>query len=172
MNDFELLARWVDDLRRDLHQLLDGLTAEDLAFRPDAEAHGIGVVAWHIGRWLDVLATQVVAGRGALEERWHRDGWASRTGYDPRGKGAGGWGTLTGYDAAQVTEIPRLGAVDLDAYLGAVATDLQGGIRGLAPGSLAPESPPYTRLAPVLQGCWGHRGEIETLRSLALRARR
>jgi hypothetical protein len=171
MHDTELLARWVDDLARDLRGLLEGLDDRDLAWRPDADAHGIGIIAWHIARWVDVLATLVVARADASQQHWFKDGWSARTGYDPRGKGAGGLGTLTDYNAEDVAGIPRLSASELAAYLDAVCADLRGGILSLPAGSLAPDARPYRQLANVLQGCWGHRGDIETLRSLALRAR-
>ncbi len=172
VDDTELLAQWVDDLARDLRGFLAGLDAADLAWRPDDEAHGIGIIAWHIARWVDVLATLTLGRRDAADERWFTDGWAARTGYDPRGKGIGGGGTLTDYTTDQVAEVPRLSAAELTGYLDAAFGDLRDAIRALPPGSLAHDHRPYRQLAPVLQGCWGHRGDIETLRSLALRTRR
>jgi uncharacterized damage-inducible protein DinB len=62
------LGRVADDLRRGL----EGLSAEQLAFRPAEHANSIGWLAWHLTRVEDDHVSEL-AGRGQawIEEQWH-----------------------------------------------------------------------------------------------------
>ncbi len=53
---------------------VDGLDADDLAFRPDPEANSIGWLVWHLARVQDAQVADV-AGR---DETWSTGGWAER----------------------------------------------------------------------------------------------
>jgi len=171
-----VLAAWLGDLVAMVHQHIAGLTAEELAFQPDPQGNSIGVTVWHFSRWLDVVG-RAFAGQPASSELWQTAGWAARTGYDPTGIGDQGLGVLTGYTWADVTQVPTLSAAELLNYLGQVTGRLLGQLDGMpteilhapAPG-LGGTRSRYSRLSAVLQGSFGHVGEIEALR--AMRARR
>ena len=101
--------------------------------------------------------------------RSHRqnDGWAQRTGYDPRGIGDSGLGTMTGYTFEEVLKIPRLGATELIRYLDSVVGPLAQRLRALPDDDGAARS--VRRVTGILQGCFAHLGEIDAL--LAIRER-
>jgi DinB superfamily len=172
----QVLVAWLGDLVAMVHQHIADLTAEELAFQPDPHANSIGVTVWHFSRWLDVVG-RAFAGEPASAELWHTGGWAARTGYDPTGIGDHGLGVLTGYTWAEVTQVPTLSAAELLDYLGQVTDRLLGELDGMptevlhapAPG-LGGTRSRYSRLSAVLQGSFGHVGEIEALK--AMRARR
>lgn len=177
MRDAELLADWVAKLAADLRAEIADLDAAALAWRPDAEGNSIGVTVWHVSRWLDVLTVQILQNRPAAEEFWHTQGWAVRTGYDPRGIGGRGLGNITGYTQAEVAAIPALSATDHLAYFDTVCTALQAQLLALPPDALAQPAPGFSGKHPryawfktLLPGCFGHVGEIQALKSLRARA--
>ena len=125
----------------------------------------------------DVLKVRFLEQRQALAEQWHTQGWAQKTGYDPRGIGTGGLGILTGYTQEEVAAVPQLTAEDLLAYLDRAAEALRQYLLSLPEGALAQsivamgESlTAYQLIKGILLGCVGHLGEIEALKALHLRA--
>jgi hypothetical protein len=170
----QVLAAWLGDLVAMVHQQIAGLTAEELAFQPDPEGNSIGVTVWHFSRWLGVIG-RAVAGQPPSGELWHTAGWAARTGYDPTGIGYQGLGVLTGYTWDEVARVPALSAAELLDYLGQVSDRLLQALDGMPTEVLHAPAPGgsrshYSRLSAVLQGSFGHVGEIEALKTM--RARR
>jgi hypothetical protein len=168
----ELLALWVDDFARGMREEIGELSPEALAWQPRPQSNGIGVTVWHCARWLDVITAQALRGLPADQELWHTQGWAARTGYDPRGHGQAGLGAITGYTWDEVLEIPLLPAADLLAYLDQAAGALAAQLRTLTPEQLQMPAPGfngrrsvYRWVAPFLQGCFGHLGEVEALKA-------
>ena len=96
-------------------------------------------------------------------QHWIADGWAERTGYDPRGIGTDGLGAISGYTFDEVEAIPRLRADQLLAYLGAVCADL-------IPRLEVADDAAVRRYKGVIQGTFAHLGEIAALRTLHERA--
>ena len=119
-----------------------------------------------MARWIDVL-TRILGGTQPSTERWFTDGWAERTGYDPRGIGDDGLGALTGYTFQEVLAIPRLNATQLVRYLDSVVGPLAQHLRALPDDEAAAKA--VRRATGILQGCLGHIGEIDAL--LAIRER-
>ena len=81
-------------------------------------------------------------------------------------------GNITGYTWDEVLEIPALPAADLLAYLDQVVADLAAQLRAMTPEALLMVVPgitgrrnPYQWVRPILQGCFGHLGEIEAMKS-------
>jgi uncharacterized damage-inducible protein DinB len=74
MNSAELLADAFGRIREEVHNLLEGLTAEQLAFRVDAEANSVAWLVWHLTRVQD---DHVAAVAGA-EQVWTSEGWYDR----------------------------------------------------------------------------------------------
>jgi hypothetical protein len=179
MRDVELLADLVAKLARDVRAEIAELSPEELAWQPDPEANHIGVTVWHFSRWLDMLAVQALADRPAAEELWQAQGWAARTGYDPRGIGYLGLGLLTGYTQAEVVAVPHLTADQLLEYLDQACGALRGRLLALPSKALYQPTPGlggkrnvYDLLTSILTGCFGHVGEIEALKAMRERALR
>ncbi len=127
------------------------------------------MTAWHVARWLDVLATRAFTGRPADSDLWHTAGWKDRTGYEPDGIGYFGLGTLTGYTPEEMRAVPVMSAVDLRSYLAQASARLAEQIGELGPalvGGEHPEHSPYSNIAGTLQGSFGHVGEFDALVSL------
>jgi uncharacterized damage-inducible protein DinB len=104
----------VDGLSRvdeDLRATLDGLSAEQLAFRPAEHANSIAWLAWHLSRVEDDHISEI-AGRPQawIEERWH----------ERFGKPADPNDTGFGYAAEQVAAISPSGSDVLVEYYAAV----------------------------------------------------
>lgn len=166
MRDTELMAKWFEDVGARVREQLKNLDDDVLEWRADDRGNNVRETVWHMARWIDLL-TRVLDGTQPSTERWFTDGWAQRTGYDPRGIGDSGLGTMTGYTFEEVLKIPRLGATELIRYLDSVVGPLAQRLRALPDGDGAPRS--VRRVTGILQGCFAHLGEIDAL--LAIRER-
>lgn len=62
-----------------LHDAVEGLDPDDLAFRPDAQANSIGWLGWHLTRVQDDHVSEIT-GR---EQAWIAEGWHARFGMAP-----------------------------------------------------------------------------------------
>ncbi|MCP4428399.1 MAG: DinB family protein [Chloroflexi bacterium] len=118
MNANDVVMDYLDDNRRRLLRAMKNVSDDCLHWSPDGEANPIALVLWHMGRLLDVFATQLVLGQPAENERWFTQGWAEQTGYDPRGIGRDGWGSINDYTPEDVAAIPRFTREQLLAYHG------------------------------------------------------
>ncbi len=76
MTGNELLIDGFGRIREIVHEVLDGLTQQDLDFRVDGSANSIGWQIWHLTRVQD----DHVAGTGGLAQVWLSAGWAERFG--------------------------------------------------------------------------------------------
>ena len=166
MRDTELMARWFEDVGARVREQLNGLEEDALEWRPDDNGNNIRETVWHMARWIDVL-TRILGGTQPSTERWFTDGWAQRTGYDPRGIGDDGLGALTGYTFPEVLAVPRLTATELVRYLDSVIGPLAPLLRALPDDEAAARA--VRRATGILQGCFAHIGEIDAL--LAIRER-
>jgi hypothetical protein len=83
----DLLTDGFGRIREIVHDVLDGLTQDDLDFRVDGSANSIGWLIWHLTRIQD----DHIAGAGNLEQVWLAQGWAERCGLplDPADTGYG-----------------------------------------------------------------------------------
>ena len=166
MRDTELMAKWFEDVGARVRDRLQRLDEDALEWRADERGNNVRETVWHMARWIDVL-TRVLGGTQPSTERWFTDGWAQRTGYDPRGIGDDGLGALTGYTFQEVLAIPRLTATELVRYLDSVIGPLAQRLRALPDDEAAARA--VRRTTGILQGCFGHIGEIDAL--LAIRQR-
>ncbi|HEY7623471.1 MAG TPA: DinB family protein [Candidatus Limnocylindria bacterium] len=166
MRDTELIAKWYEDLGAGLTRRITALEQDALEWRADDRGNNVRETVWHMARWIDVLE-RISSGRDAATERWFAEGWAARTGYDPRGIGADGLGTLTGYSFDEVLAIPRLSASELVRYVDSVIPPFAARLRGA--GDDEPAAKLVRRASNILQGCFAHIGEIDAL--LAIRER-
>ncbi|WP_188836246.1 mycothiol transferase [Flexivirga endophytica] len=101
----EILTDAFTRVREGLPQQLDGLTAEQVLWRPGPDANPIGWLAWHLARVQD----DHLAGVGDVEQAWTR-GWSQRFGlpYDDM---------TIGYGQTS-DEVGRFSVTDTDLLVG------------------------------------------------------
>jgi Protein of unknown function (DUF664) len=74
MTTSELLEDAFERVRDAVHPAVNGLSPDDLAFRPDSESNSIAWLVWHLTRIQD----DHVAGLDGKEQVWTAKGWADR----------------------------------------------------------------------------------------------
>jgi len=74
MSSSDLLVDAFERIRDAVHPAVNGLSLEELAFRPDGEANSIAWLVWHLTRIQD----DHVAGLDGNEQVWTANGWADR----------------------------------------------------------------------------------------------
>jgi Protein of unknown function (DUF664) len=74
MTSSDLLADAFERIRDAVHPAANGLSQDDLAFRPDPESNSIAWLIWHLTRIQD----DHVAGLNATEQVWKGNGWVER----------------------------------------------------------------------------------------------
>jgi hypothetical protein len=109
MASSDVLIRAFDTVRQRFDTALEGITPEQLTYRPHPEANSIGWLAWHLTRWQD---TQVARFSGS-DQLWI-GGWASH--FDRPADAAD---TGIGHSSRQVAELTA-GAELLRGYHAAV----------------------------------------------------
>jgi uncharacterized damage-inducible protein DinB len=72
----DVLVDGFERVREVVHQVVDGLGADELAARPASGANSIGWLVWHLTRIQD----DHVAGVAGTEQVWTSGGWADRYG--------------------------------------------------------------------------------------------
>jgi uncharacterized damage-inducible protein DinB len=83
----DLLIDAVDRIRDSTFRILDGLTEEELAFRPTADANSIAWLVWHLSRVQD----DHVADAAGTHQVWTTGGWFEEFGL-PFGDDETGYG--------------------------------------------------------------------------------
>lgn len=74
MTSTELLADAFERVRDAVDPAVNGLSPEELAFRPDPESNSIAWLVWHLTRIQD----DHIAGLDGGEQVWKAGGWAER----------------------------------------------------------------------------------------------
>jgi len=74
MTSTDLLVDTFERIRDAVHPAVNGLSADELAFRPDPESNSIAWLVWHLTRIQD----SHVAGLADSEQVWMANGWAER----------------------------------------------------------------------------------------------
>jgi hypothetical protein len=153
-----------------LTRAVDGLSEDELAFRPDPEANSIAWLAWHAARGEDAQVADVAG----TDQVWTSQGWADR--FDlPFDDSATGYGQST-QDVGRVRASSDL----LLAYARAVADRTQDYLAGLTGDDLDRVvdegwDPPVTlgvRLVSVVGDSLQHAGQAAYVRGLLERSRR
>jgi hypothetical protein len=107
MRSADLLIDGLGRVRDVVHEVVSGLTAEQLGYRPAPGANSIGWLIWHLTRVQDYSVAEI-AGR---EQVWIAGTWASRFGLPP-----GYTDTGYGHDADEVGAIWVTSPVPLTDY--------------------------------------------------------
>ena len=68
-----------------LERYLDGLSQEEIEYRPNDQCHSIGFIVWHYGRALDMW-TQTLARK---QSQLYEEEWAARLGFAPEAMDVG-----------------------------------------------------------------------------------
>jgi uncharacterized damage-inducible protein DinB len=168
MDSKDVIVEALGRIRGLLSMSLDGLTAEQLAYRPSEQANSIAWLAWHLTRVQDHHLS-ALAGR---EQAWVADGWHARFGKpaDPNDTGQR-------YTPEQVAAIRPEGPQILLDYHEAVYQRSVEYVQTLSAADLdrVLNEPQYTplptvgvRLVSVCSDNLQHAGQIAYLRGLIL----
>jgi hypothetical protein len=149
--DIDVVLEFLQYLDQMLHWTLEDLPYEALSWQPDQQANHIAATVWHVSRSLDLFKVRLIEDRDVSQELWFLNGWADRTGYDPRGLGGNELGNLYGYTVEQMLAVPVLPVEQLLEYLHQTWQAFDTHLRGmpaedlylLAPGLPPPTEPGY-----------------------------
>jgi len=173
LSGIEVINNFIEDNLRRLNRVLEGIEDHGLHWKIDSKANSISVIIWHMGRFLDVFFTRFVKGLQVEDECWFVDGWADKTGYDPRGIGRDGWGSLNEYTPDEVSEIPRLTKEVIIGYITQVYENVREYLQSTSMAELVEPGygfdSAYTRyqvLTMAILDNVRHLGEIRLIRSL------
>ena len=161
-----------DSLGR-VHELIpavqDGLSGDDLLWRPDPEANSIGWLIWHLTR----IEDDHVAHLGGVDQVWTSDGWCQRFGLPYLRQAHGFRMTPVEVGAFNVTDTALL-----NGYAAATWAQTRALLDSLSPERLdevidARYTPPVTRgvrLVSVMVETAQHVGQAGYLRGLRERS--
>jgi uncharacterized damage-inducible protein DinB len=163
-----LLTDAFSRIEEEVHGAVDGLSADQLAYRVDAEANSIAWLVWHLTRVQD----DHVAGVAGSEQVWIAQGWADRFRLPFRVRSIG-YGHSSGEVAQVRVDSPQL----LTGYYDAVAARTLEYVGGLTDADLdrvvdEAWDPPVTlgvRLVSVIDDCAQHAGQAAFVRGIVLR---
>jgi DinB superfamily len=166
MSVSDLLADGFGRVQEVVHQVLDGLTVEDLAFRADEQANSIGWLIWHLSRVQD----DHIADAAGLDQVW-LEGWQQRAAL-PFAQTEIGYGQ----DPAEVSHV-RLSGDFLAGYYDATHAQTISFVSGLRDADLAAVvdsrwDPPVTlgvRLISVISDDLQHAGQAAFVRGIVQR---
>ncbi len=164
MNIDALLADAFTRVREQVPAVVEGLGADDLAWRPDPEANSIAWLVWHLTR----VADDHVAEVAGTDQVWTSDGWHDRFGL-PFPAAAHGYG----HSSSDVGAI-RVPAELLAGYHDAVAEAVLAYLATVTPSDLDRVvderwDPPVTlgvRLVSVLNDATQHLGQAAYVRGM------
>jgi uncharacterized damage-inducible protein DinB len=170
MNSAELLADAFGRIRGEVHGAVDGLTADELAERPDHAANSVAWLIWHLARVQDDHVAEVAGD----DQIWTSQGWYERFGlpFPPEAIGYGD-------SPAEVAEVKVADPALLTDYYDAVHERTLAYVRDLTDADLdrivdKRWDPPVTlgvRLVSVLGDDVQHAGQAAFLRGILLRRR-
>lgn len=153
-----------------VRRAVDPMPEPLLRWTPDAEANSIAATLWHVARMVDIFRTRFLEGRSQDEEIWFAEGWAERTGYDPRGMGTAGMGGLIGYSPEQVRAMPDFDRETLLGYFDATHAAMLDYLESLDEDELEEmrkgitiEQSAYAYIRHLLMDSTRHTGEILSL---------
>ena len=160
----ELLVDAFGRIREGVHEVVDGLSVEQLAHRPTERSNSIAWLVWHLARIQD----DHVADVAGLEQVWTSQGWSDRFGlpFAPADTGYG-------HSPEEVAQVRVDGSL-LTGYLDAVHEQTLGYIADLTPQQLGRVvdtrwNPPVTlgvRLVSVINDDQQHVGQAAFVKGL------
>ncbi len=165
MESREVLIDAYTRIQEVAHSAAEGLDAEGLAYRPDADANSIAWLVWHLARGQD----SQVAPIAGLEQVWATGDWAERLGLDPVLSNTG-----YGYTSEQVAAVQPDGAEALLGYLDFVSDRTREYLQGVNASELdriidASYDPPVSvgvRLVSIISDNIQHAGQARYVRGI------
>ena len=169
MTSADLLVDAFGRIREAVHEVVDGLTPEQLAFRIDRQANSIAWLVWHLTR----IQNDHVADAAQAEQVWTSGGWAERFGL-PFGRLATGYG----HTADEVAAVQVASGDVLMGYHDAVHEQTARYVEGLIDADLArivdqSWDPPVSlgvRLVSVIADDLQHAGQAAFVRGVVERS--
>lgn len=166
----DILADALGRVQETVHEVVHGLTPQQLLYRPGEDANSIAWTVWHLTRVQD----DHVADLASRPQAWIEDGWHARFGMaaDPHDTG-------TGHTAAQVAAFQTAAPETLTGYYDAVYQRTLAYLETVTPAGLDVElnEPQYqpiptvgVRLVSVANDNALHSGEAAYVRGLVLTA--
>ncbi len=161
----ELLDDFFGRVDENVHSVVDGLSAAQLAAAPAGAANPIGWLVWHLTRVQDGHVTELLGG----DEVWVSGPWPARFGLSPDPQNTG-----YGHTPAQVAEVQADGADALTGYYDAVRARTAELLDTVDPAGLdaivdTRWDPPVTlgvRLVSIADDCIQHVGQAAYVRGL------
>ncbi len=166
----DLLIDAFGRVREAVHEVVDGMTEDELAFRADADANSIAWLVWHLTRIQD----DHVAAAADREQTWTAEGWYARFAlpFPPEAHGYGHGSD----DVAAVRVAPDVLIGYHDAVhrqtLAYVATLRDGDFGRVVDRSWDPPVTLGVRLVSVVADDLMHAGQAAFVRGLVERSRR
>lgn len=162
-----ILSDAFDRVAQQAQSVTADLSADDVSWRPDADANSIGWLIWHLSRVQD----DHVAELAGTEQVWTSGGWVRKFGL-PFDAGAIGYGQSS-EEVGQVV----VSAADLAGYQQAVHQATLQYLRALTEAELerivdTDWDPPVTaaaRLVSVINDCTEHVGQAAYVKGMASR---
>ncbi len=169
MESKEILTDAFARVHQTVETAVNGLTSEQVAFRPDPDANSIAWLAWHLTRVQDDHLAEI-AGR---EQEWIEGGWRNRFGTDPDRANTG-----FGHTSQQVAAVIPDAVETLAAYHDAVyrrTLEYLDGVDSAELGRIIDRSydPPVSvgvRLVSVVNDNLQHAGQARYVRGIVERA--
>jgi hypothetical protein len=166
----DLMTDGFERIRDGVPKVVDGLSVDELLWRPDADANHVAWLLWHLARQQD----DQVAALGDGESAWRTDGWFERFGL-PYPPDAHGWSMSS-------SDVGRFSVTDLSLFAGYHAAVHERTVRFLESLDAAAYrrvidtrwDPPVTvgaRLISVLDDAAKHLGQAEYVKGLVTRRR-
>lgn len=170
MDRLDLLRRYFKSLHVELLRAYEGITAEQLHWRPSEKTNSMAFVGWHCARTEDNIINFVVQRKGTI---WMEQGWDKRLSLDPRAQGTG----MSSEEAANIRfPSPQVAR----EYFAAVFANTERFLDSITDGDLdkptrirrqplmQPEEPPLWDILTtnLLTHEYSHAGELWVLRSL------
>jgi hypothetical protein len=163
MNAREMVVASFKQSQGYLSRSLEGLTQEDIAWRPNRECNSIAFILWHATRVEDFFVTRVIQRRTEIYEA---EGWQGKLGTAARETGFG-------YTVEQIKTWPVPRLEDLIGYFNDVRSSTMAFLEQLPPERMLelarPERPPATLgsiLSRVSTEVAMHTGQIDYLRGM------
>jgi len=167
MNSTDVLVDAFLRIRDAVYPAANGLSPEELVFRPDAESNSIAWLVWHLSRIQDDAVADLDGG----EQVWTSGGWAERFGLPLEASDTG-----YGHDPDQVAKVTA-DASSLLGYFEAVHERTMGFVESLKDDDLERVvdrswDPPVTigvRLVSVIADDLQHAGQAAYVRGILQR---
>ncbi|MCH7620379.1 MAG: DinB family protein [Chloroflexi bacterium] len=163
----EFIERCLDQQHAALMKALEGLSQQELSYRPDPQCMSIGFLAWHLARAQDFLVQTVAKSAPQL---WEGE-WAARFGRTPANPEDIGFGFLV--EQLEAFQVPE--ASVLRSYIEATRANALEHLRGMDDATLestsvaSPVGGQLTLASVYQQMVWElnqHGGQIAYLRGM------